>query len=240
MVDAIDLDGVVPIDRNNLQTLADRVEEQLRAQIVNGVLATGSRLNEGEIAQSFGVSRGPVREALQRLAHHGLVTLELHRGAFVRRLDLSEVKELFEVRIALECEAAELAAERIDADGIAELLEMQATLDSEVRHEPRPGVFDTFDLHELVVVHAGNTQLAKMVRQVNSELRLARSRSGAGLRAHEAIEEHRQLITCLTSGDRRGAGEAMRRHLMAALRNTTALLGAPDAVPSRDAGEGAS
>jgi DNA-binding GntR family transcriptional regulator len=227
MGEAFDVDSVVPIDRTNL-TLADRVEAQLRAQIVGGMLATGARLNEGEIAQSFGVSRGPVREALQRLAHHGLVTLESHRGAFVRRLDLTEVKELFEVRIALECEAAELAAERIDAEGILELSQMQAHLDSELRNEPRAGMFDNFDLHEVIVVHADNARLAKLVRQVNSELRLARSRSGAGQRAHEAVEEHRQLITCLTSGDRKGAREAMRVHLSAALQNTILLLGDPE------------
>lgn len=223
MADVLDLDGVVPIDRSNL-TLADRVEEQLRAQIIQGQRTTGSRLNEGEIAASFGVSRGPVREAIQRLAHHGLVTLESHRGAFVRRLDLEEVKELFEVRIALECEAAELAAERIDKAGVSELARLQEQLDSEVRNEPRPGVFDTFDVHELIVRHAGNSQLARLVRQINSELRLARSRSGSGQRAHEAVEEHRLLITCLTSGDGKGAAAAMRVHLDAALQNTVHLL----------------
>ncbi len=223
MAEPFDIDGVVPIDRSNL-TLADRVEEQLRGQIIQGMRTTGSRLNEGEIAQSFGVSRGPVREALQRLAHHGLVTLESHRGAFVRQLDIDEVKELFEVRIALECEAAELAAVRIDGAGVFELSQFQEHHDSSVRHGPRPGVFDSFDLHELIVRHAGNTKLARLVRQINSELRLARSRSGAGQRAHEAVEEHRLLITCLTSGDREGAGDAMRDHLTAALQNTVQLL----------------
>lgn len=223
MAESFGLEDVVPIDRTNL-TLADRVEEQLRTQIVAGMRATGSRLNEGEIASSFGVSRGPVREALQRLAHRGLVTLESHRGAFVRRLDLGEVKELFEVRIALEVEAARLAASRIDATGIRALSHLQEQLDSEVRGGPRPGVFDSHDLHELIVEHAGNEQLAKLVRQVNSELRLARSRSGSGQRAHEAVEEHRKLITCLTSGDAVGAGRAMREHLAAALQNTVHLL----------------
>lgn len=223
MAETFDIDGVVPIDRSNL-TLADRVEEQLRGQIIQGMRTTGSRLNEGEIAQSFGVSRGPVREALQRLAHHGLVTLESHRGAFVRQLDVDEVKELFEVRIALECEAAELAASRIDDAGVFELSQLQEHHNSSVRHEPRPGVFDSLDLHELIVQQAGNAKLARLVLQINSELRLARSRSGAGQRAHEAVEEHRRLITCLTSGDRKGARAAMRDHLKAALQNTVQLL----------------
>jgi DNA-binding GntR family transcriptional regulator len=229
MAEPTGLEGVVPIDRTDL-TLADRVEKQLRTQIVQGLRAPGSRLNEGEIAASFGVSRGPVREALLSLAHRGLVSLESHRGAFVRRLDLAEVRELFEVRVALECEAAELAAHRITAAGVAELVALQDRLDHEIDETPeeqRPGVFETFDLHELVVRHAANNQLARAVNQVNSELRLARSRSGSGTRVHDAAEEHRLLVTCLTTGDADGARDAMRVHLRAALANTIHLFEAP-------------
>jgi len=215
---------VVPIDRTSV-TLTDRVEAQLREQIVQGRYGPGARLSEGDIARSFDVSRGPVREALRRLVHHGLVVVEPHRGAFVRRLDVGEVRELFEVRIALESEAAELAARRIDRQGIEEILELQRIADSEVRESSHSGVFDTHDLHDLVVRHAGNQQLARMVAQINGELRLARSRSGAtGQRATEAVDEHDQLVSCLTSGDHAGARQSMRDHLNAALQNTIQLL----------------
>ncbi|QGG42950.1 GntR family transcriptional regulator [Aeromicrobium yanjiei] len=221
-------DGVTPIDRSNL-TLADKVEARLRDQIVQGERPTGSRLNEVEIASDLGVSRGPVRQALQRLAHLGLVTLESHRGAFVRSLDLGEVRELFELRIALECEAAELAAMRIDRTGLADLARLQDQSTSEVRQSRRPGVFDTLDLHHLIVRHAGNDRLAQAVTQVNVELRLARSRSGATVRrAQEAVEEHRELITYLTSRDAEGARVAMKSHLTASLHNTMQMLQAVD------------
>jgi DNA-binding GntR family transcriptional regulator len=214
----------LPIDRTNI-TLADRVETLLREQIVHGEHVPGARLSESDIAQSFGVSRGPVREALRRLEHHGLVTVEPHRGAFVRTLDLDEVQELFEVRIALEAEAAELAAVRIDPAGIAELRALARKAGAEVQRSGRSGVFDTHDLHDLVVRHAGNHRLARAVAQVNAELRLARSRSGAtGSRAVEAVGEHDRLVSALTSGDAAGARQAMREHLRAALRNTVALL----------------
>jgi DNA-binding GntR family transcriptional regulator len=228
MTDHHRLDGVLPIDRSNL-TLADKVEGRLRQQIVQGERPTGSRLNEVEIAADLGVSRGPVREALQRLAHHGLVTLESHRGAFVRRLDAQEVRELFEVRIALESEAAELAALRIDDAGLEELTHLQETSMSEVSQSPQPGVFDHLDIHTLVVQHAGNGRLQQSVAQVNIELRLARSRSGAtGARAQQAVEEHRELIACLTSRDGAGARASMRRHLTAALQNTISMLEVAD------------
>lgn len=227
-------DGVAPIDRSNL-TLADKVEARLRAQIVQGERPTGSRLNEVEIAADLGVSRGPVREALQRLAHLGLVTLESHRGAFVRSLDLGEVRELFELRIALECEAAELAAMRIDRSGLSDLARLQEQSTSEVRQSPKPGVFDTLDLHHLIVHHAGNDRLAQAVTQVNVELRLARSRSGAtGHRAQDALDEHRELITYLTSRDPEGARVAMKSHLTASLHNTMQMLQAVEPNTQKD------
>jgi len=230
VADTFRLDGILPIDRSNL-TLADKVEARVREEIVHGERPTGSRLNEVEIAADLGVSRGPVREALQRLAHNGLVTLESHRGAFVRRLELGEVRELFEVRIALECEAAALAAVRIDRRGLNDLAQLQEHSVSEVRYGPKPGVFDTLDLHDLIVRHAGNARLEQAVTQVNIELRLARSRSGAtGRRAQEAVDEHSELIACLTSRDPVGARMAMEAHLTASLQNTMQMLQATDGL----------
>ncbi|GAB6902228.1 GntR family transcriptional regulator [Kineosporia succinea] len=216
--------GVVPIDRSNL-TLADQVEARLREQIVQGHFSPGVRLNEGEIAQSLGTSRGPVREALRRLEHHGLVTVEPHRGAFVRRLDLAEVRELFEVRIALESEAADLAASRLDRTGTSLLLDLQHHAEHEVSQGQQTVVFDRHDLHEAIVRLAGNQRLAQAVTQINVELRLARSRSGAdGPRTKHAAHEHRLLVEQLTAGDRAGAARAMREHLTASLQNTIQLL----------------
>jgi len=224
MADTFRVDGVSPIDRSNL-TLADRVEVRLREQIVQGERPTGSRLNEVEIAADLGVSRGPVREALQRLAHVGLVALESHRGAFVRHLEPGEVRELFEVRIALECEAAELAAARISQPGLDELARLQEASVSEVSENPRPSPFDHLDLHTLIVNESGNGRLQQAVAQVNGELRLARSRSFAtGERAKEAVDEHHELISYLTARDGGGARAAMKRHLHASLRNTMQLL----------------
>lgn len=224
MADSTRFEGITPIDRSNL-TLADRVEGRLREQIVRGERPTGSRLNEVEIAADLAVSRGPVREALQRLAHAGLVVLESHRGAFVRHLELGEVRELFEVRIALECEAAELAASRISPEGLAELALLQETSVSEVSESPGPSPFDHLDLHTLIVRAAGNDRLQQAVAQVNVELRLARSRSGAtGHRAKEAVGEHDELIRHLTARDGGQSRAAMKQHLHASLQNTLQLL----------------
>ena len=159
MADTFKLDGVSPIDRSNL-TLADKVEARVREQIVQGERPTGSRLNEVEIAADLGVSRGPVREALQRLAHVGLVTSS------------RTVARSCAASTSARCASSSSCASRWSARppswprcgspaGANELAQLQEHSTSEVRQGPRPGVFDTLDLHDLIVRHAGNDRLAR-------------------------------------------------------------------------------
>ena len=91
----------------------------LREAIVEGVLAPGSRLSEVQIAKQLNVSRTPMREAFAQLEREGLVTVVARVGAFVRSVTLRDVAEIYRVRIALECLAVQLAAERITALGRA-------------------------------------------------------------------------------------------------------------------------
>jgi DNA-binding GntR family transcriptional regulator len=211
----------VKIDRST--TLAHRVEEQLRRQIVKGEYVAGSRLNEVEIAAAFDVSRGPVREALQRLSRDGLVVIEVHRGAFVKSLNREELIELFTVRIALEVEAAGLVAQSATKLQIAEILDMQKETISAVANEDDHAFPEIIDLHGLIVKASGNQRLITMLGQVNLELRLVRSRSASD-RARQAIDEHDELIRCLSERDIRGARIAMRSHLEASLSNTLSLM----------------
>jgi DNA-binding GntR family transcriptional regulator len=212
------------IDRGKT-TLAHRVEELLRKEIVRGERPSGSRLNEVEIAAAYDVSRGPVREAMQRLARDGLVVIEPHRGAFVKSLGRDEVLDLFEVRAALEAEAAGLAALKMTDDGVVLLRRMQEQSvrahDATDDHSFPEG----FDLHDLIGQLAGNKRLTTLMNQVNSELRLMRSRSGqSAQRAQQALHEHDELVECLARRDVEGARTTMRLHLNASLSNTLTLM----------------
>lgn len=218
------------IDRGRT-TLTHRVEELLRKEIVRGDRPSGSRLNEVEIAAVYGVSRGPVREALQRLARDGLVVLEAHRGAFVTQLDRDEVLELFEVRAALEAEAAGLVALKITEADILLLRQMQELSVSAV--EDDHSYPELFDLHDLIAQLAGNQRLTTLMNQVNGELRLMRSRSGqSAVRAEQALLEHDELIECLAKGDVEGSRSTMRAHLDASRNNTLALMFPEHSDPS--------
>jgi DNA-binding GntR family transcriptional regulator len=212
------------IDRGKT-TLAHRVEELLRKEIVRGERPSGSRLNEVEIAASYDVSRGPVREAMQRLARDGLVVIEAHRGAFVTSLGRDEVLDLFEVRAALEAEAAGLAALKMTDDGVELLRLMQEQSVSAVDAQDDHSFPEGFDLHDLIAQMANNRRLTTLMNQVNGELRLIRSRSGqSAKRAQEALSEHDELIECLARRDVEGARNTMRAHLDNALANTLALM----------------
>jgi DNA-binding GntR family transcriptional regulator len=103
---------------NSLAMLAQR---ELERRIVSGEIAVGAKLNEVDIANALGVSRGPVREAFRALDQAGLVRVEKNRGVFVRQLSLEEASEIYEVRAALEGLIGRLAAQRIDADELEQL-----------------------------------------------------------------------------------------------------------------------
>ncbi len=94
------------------QTISNQSEAVLRELILSGELPPGSRLNEVELAASLGISRGPLREAIQRLVAEGLLTLIAHRGAHVRTFHPEELRDLYELREALETHGCKLAATR--------------------------------------------------------------------------------------------------------------------------------
>src|SRR5271170_5056736 len=99
------------------------IVERLRGDILARRLSPGARLVESNLTERFAVSRGPVREALRRLAAEGLIEHVPHRGALVRRLSAREIEELFQIRLELESLAARLAAEADDADRRARFVE---------------------------------------------------------------------------------------------------------------------
>ena len=217
------MDGGAVIPRSG-NSFSDRVERALRDRILHGEVAPGERLNEVEIAGELGVSRGPIREALQRLASDGLVELQAHRGAFVRRLGPAEVRDLFEVRMALETTAARLAAQRATD---AQLADLDALVHAGA--EPIGHADVRFqgarDLHARLAEATGNPALAAHLTLVNEELRLLRTRSGeVPARAEHAVAEHAAIVAAVRAGDADGAAAAMEAHLRSALTHALSAM----------------
>lgn len=203
-----------------------QTEEILRTWIVEGRFAPGERLNEVDLARELGISRGPLREALQRLSASGLVTIISHRGAYVRTFARREIADLFELRIALEEMAAGLAAERITDQEADELRSTMTDIAAQMKASDPAPYPDAVDLHSRIATLSRNTVLVAHLAEVHAHLTLARVTSGNRPdRARDAVSEHEQIVRAIVERDRAGARECMGDHLRHAM--TSALSSLP-------------
>ncbi|WLQ45194.1 GntR family transcriptional regulator [Streptomyces laculatispora] len=192
--------------------LRERVYEALLELITTRALRPGQHLVESELAGHLGVSRQPVREALQRLNTEGWVDLRPAQGAFVHEPTEAEADQLLSVRTLLEAEAARLAAANSGTSGIAALEELcakgeQAVADDDVDL----AVATNAAFHAKVMELAGNVVLAELAGRVDRRVRwyytpVARRR-GTG-----SWIEHRSLIAAISSRDEQQATAIMRAH----------------------------
>ena len=208
-------------------TFSARTETVLRNMILDGELAPGERLNEVALANSLGISRGPLREAVQRLASEGLLSLISHRGAFVRTFGRDEIVELYEVRAAVELHAVRLVCQRATSEDLAEL---DAMLDeTESRMERGNHAYpQELDFHLRLVLLAGNQALMSAALENHHQISLARSMSAKQpLRARAAVVEHHDLVEALKARDLHSATDLMDRHIHHSMTGALQALGLP-------------
>lgn len=199
-------------------TLATQVYEHLLRQISTGFYPPGQPLREADLSDQLGVSRTPIREALLRLTEYGLVEGE-GRSARVRCLTADEVVHLYQVRRALELEAARLACGRLTDDDFARLAaaDPNELADSD-EFEAACYRFD-MALHRTIAERSGNPLLAQTLRRLHDCVQLVH-KPVADRRSRLARElaEHRAIIAALRAEDRRAARRAVSEHLAAACR----------------------
>ena len=208
-----------------------RVYADLHREILTGLREPGSRLREEEIAESFGVSRTPVREALRRLSSDGLVVLVPNRGAEVVRWAAEDVEELFDLRSLLEGHAARRAAERgtVDAAQLHALCDrMESHLDDP---DPRAAAEITrlnVEFHS-AVHHAGGRLLPDLVTRV-IEVPLVQRTFGdySAAQMRRSFAQHRELATAIAEGDGDWAQAVMHAHIRAAAASWRAHRVSPD------------
>jgi DNA-binding GntR family transcriptional regulator len=195
-------------------SLAGQAVDALREQVLTGVIPAGARVNEVEVAQQLGISRGPLREAIRHLASEGLLTLVPHRGAFVPAADADEVRALFELRTALECAAAELAASRRTDLDLVRLHEVCADSRRDYRAgQPFPYRLD-LAFHRTLLDAARSPRIAEQVRLVQQRVVLLRSAlEDDPSHQHASLDDHDELVRAIQDGDAARASTVMRRHL---------------------------
>ncbi len=203
------------IKRLTRRTLSGQLAEEIRQAILSGVFPLGSQLNEMELAEKFGVSRGPVREALQRLIQEALLVSEPHRGVFVPELNDRDLSDIFFVREAIEGSAIRrvMRSEALPEVGLT-LKRLVVRMDEAARAEDWPLVADLdMEFHRELVNAAGSSRLSRMYATVQAETRLCLLMLRGGYRGSAAlVEEHRRLADIIASGDVAAAIEELPKH----------------------------
>lgn len=207
-----------------LSTLADRVFAALQDDIVLGRIAPGAKLGEAELAARYGVSRGPLREAIRRLESRKLLERTPHAGCRVAQLSLDELIEVYQVRELLEGEAARLAASAMTADEVAGLAtvlaqhEQQRDLQADEAYFQHEG---DLDFHYRIIQGSHNRTLTGLlIGELYYLVRMYRYRaSQMSHRPRTALGEHRAILAAIEARDGEMAALLMRRHLARAREN---------------------
>ena len=190
----------------------DLVVALIRELIITGQLAAGEQLRQRDLAQRFGVSQTPVREAMRRLESEGLLVCDTHRGFTVMAPDDGPIAENFQIRAALESLGASLAASKIDADGLARLASLNERMRSLADDDPGYAELNR-EFHFTVYEYAGSPLLLSLMRLLWAALhggpRVARSHA-------ESARQHDEILAALRAGDAEAAAQRTREHISGA------------------------
>jgi DNA-binding GntR family transcriptional regulator len=207
-------------------TITQRVQEKLRNEILSGRMPPGTRLKIAEIAQRYRLSHMPVREALQALQGEGLVTLSPKRGASVRAMDATLIRNLFGIREALEGYLAAEAAASISPRDIEALRQLETAYAVAAARHDVPAMVDLNKaLHREVHRAAGNEEAVRLLDQHAALIGTLRLTFGYAPGRPEVIQaEHRALVEALARADGAAARAIQSRHVRNARDDLLALL----------------
>jgi len=198
-------------------SLSDRVYRRIESLILSGKLKSGERLNDSRLAEMFSTSRGPVRNALARLAEVGLVDIIPYRGAFVRDLDLDDVLEIYEIRAALERAGVLAAARKMTPAALTRLSEIAERMHECVAQGDRETYFElNLTFHQLIHQTSGNRRLQELYERYTREQKLYRHFSLITLGIEESHHEHQAIMQALLDGDGERAAAGMEAHVLSA------------------------
>lgn len=199
-----------------------KIYEELKRRIIHNELTPGQYINERSFCSELGVSKTPIREALQRLEHEHFVQIIPNKGCFVSNISLELIREVFEIREIFECAAARKAASLRDRSKFNELLLHHPSFIVDNESDLRESLISGYQIHEVIVTSVGNDFLTSYYRAMLDHIVRIRvyflSRFEVK-RLHETIDEHKELLQAIAAGDPDRAETAMRQHLFRSLAN---------------------
>ncbi|GHF47080.1 DNA-binding GntR family transcriptional regulator [Amycolatopsis bartoniae] len=214
----------------NRESTASIIARQLREAIMTGSLPPGAQLGETELAAQFQVSRGPLREAMQRLVSEGLLRSEPHRGLFVIDLEPEDIQDIYAARMAIERQAVLRVVRRPDREVVAEALtETVHDMADATAARDWSGVSEADNrFHEVLVAASGSKRLQRMSQTLLTETRMCLS----ALRLtyaedEERVTEHMQITEAIRRGEGQRAIALLETHMDDAVRRLTQDTTAP-------------
>lgn len=213
-----------PSSRIETKTLHQEVADRIREMIRSGTLVKGQKISEKFLCDTMGVSRTPIRESLRILHSEGLVELIPHKGAFVSRPPMKEVRDMFEVMSVLEGTCARLAVRRMQPQDLEKIRVLHQRLEAHYAHRDHRSYLEAnHEFHVLIQELGGNPVLNDVINGLRQKILLYRHRQlYQPERFRQSIEEHRALLNAFECLDAERAERLMKQHL---LRQCEALVG---------------
>ncbi len=196
------------------RALYEEVAELLRQRIFSRELDPGSWIDELKLAEEYGISRTPLREALKVLAAEGLVTMKVRRGAYVTEVSDKDLADVYHLLALLESDGAGVVAERASDEQLAELRALHTGLEAAARHRERFFAINE-RFHTRLLEIADNRWRQQMVSDLRKVMKLNRHNSLLKTgRIAESLDEHRALMDALLARDAAQTRECMQRHFL--------------------------
>src|SRR5690606_21586413 len=191
------------------------VSDELRSAIMYGSLEPGAQLGEAELASRLGISRGPLREAMQRLVQEGLLVSEPHRGLFVITLDEGDVEDVYLARLAIEREACRLIMARNRGEAVARLTDALDALVEAAGKRDRVAMSDADQAFpEVLVSSSGSPRLERMAHTLLVETRMClNALQDTYPEPSELVEEHRRLVDAIGDGEEERLLQLIEEHM---------------------------
>lgn len=228
-------DADKPFHARAFETLTTQVHREIERRILTGEIKAGEKIGEAALADSLGVSRGPVREAIRALELAGLVSVVANRGAIVRSIGLDEVVCLYELRGAIFAYACERVARRRTEAMLATLHDQVVGMEQAVARDDLATYYRlNVEFHASLLEMSGNARARSAYEGVVKEMHLFRRRSLSKVPNVDAsLAEHRDILDAIERGDADAAREAGRIHVVHGCRRFLDTLDEADASGRR-------